>query len=72
MLIAECESPAYAYGDYFQVFNFDLRSGKKVVLEKGSERGPTLDVADEQRDEVGGAAGSSGQPQFRLDLEEIG
>jgi hypothetical protein len=35
VLIAERETPAYTYGDYFQVFNFDLSSGKKVVLEKG-------------------------------------
>jgi hypothetical protein len=35
VLIAERETPVYTYGDYSQVFNFDLSSGKKVVLEKG-------------------------------------
>jgi hypothetical protein len=35
VFIAERETPACTYRDYFQVFNFDLSSGKKVVLEKG-------------------------------------
>ena len=29
VLIAERGTPAYTYGDYFQVFNFDLVAAKR-------------------------------------------
>ena len=35
VLIAERETPVYTYGDYFQPYNYDLKSGKKVAFEKG-------------------------------------
>jgi len=35
VLIAERETPTSTYRDYFLAFNFDLKSGKKVPLEKG-------------------------------------
>ena len=35
VLIAERETSTSAYGDYFQVFSYDLRSGKKTLSEKG-------------------------------------
>jgi len=35
VLIAERETPTSTYGDYFQVFSYDLKSGKKTPSEKG-------------------------------------
>jgi hypothetical protein len=35
VLIAERETATFAYGDYFQVFSYDLKSGKKTPSEKG-------------------------------------
>lgn len=35
VLIAERETATSTYGDYFQVFNYDLKSGKKTPSEKG-------------------------------------
>jgi hypothetical protein len=49
VFIAERETPAYTYGDYFQVFNFDLSSGKKVVLEEGFRKWKKLVRFDPQR-----------------------
>ena len=38
VLIAERETRAYTYGDYFQPFTYDLSSGKKAPFEKGFMR----------------------------------
>src|SRR5260370_1236852 len=38
VLIAERDTPNYTYGDYFQPFNYDTKTGKKEPLEKGFTR----------------------------------
>jgi hypothetical protein len=38
VLIAERETPAYTYGDYFQPFNYNLNTGRKEPFEKGFRR----------------------------------
>jgi hypothetical protein len=38
VLLAERETPAYTYGDYFQPFNYDIDTGKKELFEKGFRR----------------------------------